>query len=421
MDRQTVQGHIADAIMKHTGNSLDTTIGRLQELAVDRAESGKAGMVGYAKSGNRVATRVGRFIRQFFGDGLDDQTIQKIGADITALLWAGGTGAADNDPCELSGEDLRRFYLRSVSGIGSCMAGEDTQDFLDIYVDNPDVVKLATVRIGDCAARALVWTFTDGKRYMDRIYHTSDACCSALQLYADRNGIGVRENIPYGWLTVKIRCGEDSYWPYIDTLYYVDIVDAYTARLSRSDDGIYMCNQTDGTLYGRDEECCSCGAHIDEYEICSNNDGDIYCRACYSEAYTYCDCCEEDCPSDDMVITADDYTVCNYCTDRYYFTCDHCGGIYNYDDHSNDAGDKTVCDDCLKEHYFTCADCDAVCRVDELHNGPNNTTVCPDCAEQYATCSKCGKVLDLDAIVDGLCSDCAMDRMLATTGVIADA
>lgn len=417
MDRVTVQGHIASALAKYD-RPVEESLKRLAELEVDRAESNKAGMVGFRKGDKRVAIRVGKFVRQFFGEGMDDQTIQNIGADITALLWSGDEGEEDdglNGVRELAGEDLRRFYLAGVSGISSCMAHEYTQEFLDIYVDNPDVVKLATVRIDDRAARALVWTFPDGRRYMDRIYHTSSACCSALENYAGRKGIWPRHDIPSTRVRMKIRNGEDSYWPYLDTLRYMDIIDGNTCELSTGS-GDYCLQRTDGYLEDHGEVCYACGDGIDEGEACVGTDEQSYCESCYDERFFICYRCGLTESVDNAVMTHEGMRICPTCYETHYFTCEECDEVYHHVSSVLVGGcDRTVCNDCFEDEYFRCDDCEEDFHVDEKHAGPGGTSVCPECAEQYAECAECGEVFEKDALVDGMCSDCATDELVEVT------
>lgn len=375
MDRVTVQRHIASVLAKY-----DRPVeGLLVELEVDRAESGKVGMIGYSKNGKRIATRVGKFVRQFFGDDMDDQTVQNIGADITAKLWSGSGKVDDpNGVKELEGEDLRRFYL---IGPPSCMAHESTQDFLNIYVDNPDKVKLATVTMDYChTGRALVWTFPNGRRYMDRIYHTSEACHAALKNYRDENGIGTRDSMPATKIEMKIRNGEDSYWPYMDTLCYMDIVTSKTCTLSR-DDGAYFLQHTDGTCDDSGYRCYGCGGRMYEGEEYIGPDNEYYCEGCFDDHFFVCRCGRTEYNEDGHDTYHDGY-VCNSCYEYDYFECEDCGRVLYYSGNHNEVDGREVCNSCYEDNYFGC--------------------------------SECGERFDKDVLVDGLCSDCAADKMVET-------
>jgi hypothetical protein len=411
---------------------VEDSLKRLAELEADKAESSSVGMIGFRKlkgdgEQRRVAIRVGKFVRQFFGalpstetSGevvLNDQTIQVIGADITALLWSNGDGNEEDDVNgvkELEGGALRNFYLESVSGIRSCMAYKEAQEYLDIYVDNPDRVKLAAVRMNGGAGRALVWTLPNGKRYMDRIYTTGDESCrAALKNYAERKGMGRGEKIPPGKMPMKIRDGEDSYWPYMDTFRYLSIVGRHQCELF-TDDGDYCLQTTDGRLEDHEEHCHFCGTHVDD-ERYSGPDGETYCRSCYDEQFFYCEACGNDRCAEDSVEIADGTHICQQCYEQNYFTCEDCDRIFNTDEAVTiDGGDRAVCNSCYEDNYFVCDDCDEVFHVDDQHDGPDNTHVCEECAGQYDECSECGEVFEKDTLVDGFCPDCATDKLVAT-------
>lgn len=420
MDRVTLQGHIASALAKYD-RPMEDTIKRLAELEVDKSESGEVGKLAYRKQKNdgtyvRVAVRVGKFVKQFFGEGLDDKAVQNIGADITALLWSMDDGDDDDDAgkvVELAGESLRNFYLQSVSGINSCMARKEAQNYLDIYVDNPDRVKLATVRLGDHAARALVWTFPDGSRYMDRIYHTSEACNAALKNYAARKGIGEREDIPSDRMPMKIRNGEDSWWPYMDTLCYMSIRSCSSCYLS-ADNGDYCLQTTDGYLEDRGRECYGCGCRVDDDYTYVGPDENDYCKDCYYTRFFYCDHCGYDRDLEDSVETANGLHICEQCYEQHFFTCEDCEHVYSDNDAVSVDGDRTICNHCFEDYYFECEECGECHHVDDRCDGPCGTPVCQYCYDNcFNRCSECDEVFDEDTLVDGMCSDCATAKMEA--------
>lgn len=425
MDRATVREHVASVLARYD-RPLEDVRKRLVELEVDKAESGEAGKVGYRKQKNdgtstRVAVRVGKFVKQLFGDWpgkqtLLDQDVQDIGSEIIALLWSSDDDDSEDGEGkvrELSGEDLRHFYLKSISGINSCMCYDETQKYLDIYVDNPNRVKLATVRIGGHAARALVWTFPDGSRYMDKIYHTSDACCTALAQYAAKHGIGERGDMPCIQISMKIRNGEDSYWPYVDTLYFMSINSDKLCLLSNYS-GDHCLHTTDGVLEGYGTECRNCRERMDEDDVYTGPDGESYCEGCYHERFFHCEHCDNDCELEELVETVYGTQICERCYRNHHFTCEDCGRVYPNDNSvSVNDEDTIVCIHCFEDHYFRCNVCHESCHTDQRCDGPRGTDVCENCAEQYAVCSECEEVFDKDTLVDSMCPDCAIEKMEA--------
>ena len=85
----------------------------------------------------------------------------------------------------VKGEDIRYWYSvknyceETIGGRGSlgksCMRYDETQPFLDIYVDNPEVCGLVikTNEDNKLVGRALVWETSRGA-YLDRVYYTDE-------------------------------------------------------------------------------------------------------------------------------------------------------------------------------------------------------------------------------------------------------
>lgn len=382
MDERTVQDIVAGVLERHGYTEDEITL--LYTVSLGVSENGQAGMVSYNRPGTdkRVKTRIGRFVRAHLGGGRTDTDIQQIGAEIIALLWVGESAEDDNGVRELAGEDLREFYLSKVSGIHSCMAYGEAQGYLDIYVDNPDVVKLAAVRIVDQAGRALVWTFPSGKRYMDRRYGTGDsACLEALKDYASRNEIGTADQLRSigETVTMRIRDGADSHWPYMDSMTHMTLLGVDSCRLSTRE-GDYELTTTDGYLDDDSENCSCCGENVRDNNIFRGLDDEIYCEGCYDERYT---------------------------------SCAHCGEpVATVDAHETDEG--VMCNHCHNLHYHMCPVCEEECENQQSVDIGNGDMVCPECAETFAVCGKCGTYLRRDSAVDGLCSDCAMSQMEET-------
>lgn len=419
MNREQVQREIVEVLARH---GLGDLSGLLADMEVDKPEGGETGKLAYynAERQQRTKLRVGKWVRKFFGEGRSDHDIQKIGSDIVAALWAGSGGDGDeNGVVELRGEKLRDFYLQSVSGIPSCMAYDSAQCYLDIYVDNPDKVSLATVRIDGDAARALVWTAPGGQRYMDRIYHTSDACKAALEGYARNRNIFSRADLfsMTDRIEMKICSGSDSFWPYMDTLFYVNIHSPSMCSLS-SKHGEYEAQDTDGGLCMLEDRhyCCDCGDEVYDDQVYSNEDGDEYCESCYFNTYTSCERCGLETTCDDVVTVHNgdcDCYVCEGCADRCYSRCEYCHEYYNSDLTSGDCDGNIVCDSCYEEHCTECEECGAVIKLDNIVRDPDGRGLCNDCfGESYAYCNECDDPFSKDVLVDGFCPDCAVEHMV---------
>jgi hypothetical protein len=98
----------------------------------------------------------------------------------------------------VKGEDIRYWYYyqryhrdTEDNTLGnSCMRGDSQQKYLDLYVNNPDQVRMLILRdlaSNKITGRALVWTCDGGETYMDRVYGGDDIQ-QAFKEYAIDNG-----------------------------------------------------------------------------------------------------------------------------------------------------------------------------------------------------------------------------------------
>jgi hypothetical protein len=104
----------------------------------------------------------------------------------------------------VEGEEIRKWYLEvnylnDDDPLGSsCMRYEKCQPYLDIYVKNPDVCKMAICLQGDkLVARALIWKVTTKSKgefewFMDRRYYCIESYNQTLIDHAVENGWAYR-------------------------------------------------------------------------------------------------------------------------------------------------------------------------------------------------------------------------------------
>ena len=93
----------------------------------------------------------------------------------------------------VEGEDVRHWYnvAHYVPGGGSlnasCMRMEDTTNRLGLYVENPNVIKLLIMTLGDkLLSRALMWTTNNGI-YIDRPYCRFDKDQMLYKKFSEMN------------------------------------------------------------------------------------------------------------------------------------------------------------------------------------------------------------------------------------------
>lgn len=151
---------------------------------------------GMWRTPNRQDGKVGRVVRQAMHPALVELVTD---AQIESFVNAIGTAASLGEWSLVTGEDIRRYYhektYRSGSGSlnSSCMRYDSHQKFFDLYVANPDQVKLLILLdpSGMLRGRALTWHYPDGMVVMDRAYST-DRGIRGFEEHARSNGWHMR-------------------------------------------------------------------------------------------------------------------------------------------------------------------------------------------------------------------------------------
>lgn len=137
----------------------------------------------------------------------------------------------------VEGEEVRKWYHKKYYEGGdsgqlsnSCMRYPSCQDFFDIYVQNPEVCKLL-IYVNDyneLRGRALLWTLSDGTKYMDRIYTSKDSYDPLFLKWCTKNGY--TKSIVSGSV-VNVKAKDYELYPYMDTFTFFD---AEEGKLSNS-------------------------------------------------------------------------------------------------------------------------------------------------------------------------------------------
>ena len=166
----------------------------------------------------------------------------------------------------VSGNDIKKYYYRSSykekeGTLGnSCMAKLSCQSYLNIYAKNPEVCRLLILKyksdMTKIVGRALLWTLTDGRTFMDRVYVNTDSDFYSFYEKAIKMG-ALQSSNNYGGsmsehISVKIKhkhkpktrlsfiLGKSKY-PYMDTLKYFNLE---TNELSNQHEIHYTSNPT---------------------------------------------------------------------------------------------------------------------------------------------------------------------------------
>lgn len=162
----------------------------------------------------------------------------------------------------------------------SCMRHEECQSYLDIYVDNIDVVSLLVANDcnGKILGRAILWTMNDGKKAMDTIYAHESLTNSFIQWANDNNYFyksrqSCHHNDFDRHLTDGCICSpcvilkhyDYSEYPYMDTL---SILEGNKLQCEADGNEYRILKSTDGSY----EDCDT--SVFDVYNNCDINEDD---------------------------------------------------------------------------------------------------------------------------------------------------
>ena len=160
-------------------------------------------------------------------------------------------------------------YESDCGSLGaSCMRYDSCRDFMDIYVDNKDVVSMLAMENerGGLIGRALLWDF-DGNKIMDRIYTTNDEKYAFyFNEWASKNGYLFKS--AQNWfdtmsfekigdkkqkLKLEVKLARFDYWkyPYMDTFKFYSPSKGTFSNF-QPEGSFYTVCAPDGSRYGSD-------------------------------------------------------------------------------------------------------------------------------------------------------------------------
>ncbi len=254
----------------------------------------------------------------------------------------------------VKGEDIGHwyhygtYYERQGSLGSSCMSNVN-KNYFDIYMSNPDVCELVILKYEEddrlIVGRALLWTLSDGKKFMDRIYTIKDSDVQLFRDWARENGWYAKQynsstdsgkaiapdgsNVDLGTITVDIKRGMYEAYPYLDTLKYFKPGDGTLSNRRTGGSDEYTLEDTSGELY----RCEYCGGSGNQTCGDCDGDGEWDCSRCNGNGERNCTECggtgeidgeegKEECPSCD----GNGKEECSYCDGRGTVECDNCNG-----------------------------------------------------------------------------------------------
>lgn len=343
----------------------------------------------------------------------------------------------------IEGDAIADAYYHRIGG-SSCMTGN--REIVDLYVCNPEIVKMVTMtdHATDFTARALLWTPQEGKPFMDRIYPASHGPhTQMLTTWAEAHGFEIRNQqgyYPYVGVNdrwVILQLPESGRYPYIDSLRVgvfigdgSDIIrecgtgtalmlagSRDTLERKRHDPGFpeYLAsilpleassivfsrafdfNRQDGNdprcIFGT---CTDCGVEIECEDDACYYGGDLYCESCFQDEFVYCSGCGDAERVSDLelvYIRQRDRDTGEWIQDRW-------------------------CELCVEHSAYRCESCDDLW---EATGSSDSTTVnvsgsdeswCPHCVEARAvSCNRCDNYFTSDECNstpegENLCNGC---------------
>ena len=283
---------------------------------------------GLWKKTNRIKIKYGKGIRKIF-EPIIDIIPDTVTEQICNHLKAKYTFTFKLQVVE--GDDIRYYYhgqqINQTANTGSlsqsCMRYEKCQDYFDIYVDNPNQIKMliATDENNKLHGRALLWENlintdnSSGFKAMDRIYGNdmviekfkewgieNGYAVKKRQSYQDKNLIAPNGMIIHSYQTNQLKNRSD-YYPYMDTLKYTNSVDESTIILS-SYDGCISLESTNGYAEDDNYVTLNCGERCHEDDACYDEINDVYY---HTDEATWCEEDQTYCYGDDAIPVNDQY------------------------------------------------------------------------------------------------------------------
>lgn len=272
-----------------------------------------------------------------------------------------------------------RNYASQNGTLGNSCMKNVPDSYFDIYVLNPDVCKLVILKSEDdedkIVGRAILWTISDGTKFLDRVYTNNDSDVQLFRDWARENGIYSKffnnssdssevfdlqgQRLRLGRIVVNLKGGEYNKYPYLDTLKYFNSSSGTLSTERGSDDWTLestggqaiQCDSCDGSGRTTCYECDGDG----EYE-CGNCDGngEVDCSNCDGQCDVECSNCDGEGTIEDSEGNEEE---CPQCSGRGREECDECGGRGTEDCNICDGDGRRECQECGGPGTVDCPEC----------------------------------------------------------------
>ena len=229
---RTTQPSIGDFFDYEIGTGMLSFLPKARAVGLDPSQ-------GFQATGRQKA-KVGRVVRQIFDDTgrtVSDYELELFSNYLRALdsTLLGEFSLVEGDAI-LDAYHRDNYMSRQGTLNNSCMKYDECQQYLQVYADNPDIVKLLVMFNKEnhkVMGRALVWNTSEGF-VMDRIYG-SCVTQASFEKYAEMQGWWFKHDM--GSFFIKSLKDEDNptkldlevslerlydFYPYMDTFQYFD-------------------------------------------------------------------------------------------------------------------------------------------------------------------------------------------------------
>ena len=268
--RHAIEDLVDDHVNYISISSSDRT--KISYLTSERAQSLIDSNQDLWSSSRRFHVKPGSFISKIFKRiSLDE--VQKFSVLFRNIQNKIETKFDIVDGSRLSHYYHYNSYLSESGSLGcSCMKYDQCQDYLELYTQNPDIVKMLIMVTPDrrLIGRALLWEF-GGNKIMDRIYTIDDDTYQFhFKKWADENGYIYKKEQKwnnglffesngktiYKELFVKLGNTKFAYYPYLDTFRFLDTKTGTLYNHKPTDTNtlynIKTLSSADGSTYGHD-------------------------------------------------------------------------------------------------------------------------------------------------------------------------
>lgn len=215
----------------------------------------------YWNSSQRYSVKAGTFIKKLFKN-ISDKEVEKF-----ASMYKSIQLSPEFKFKVVEGNDILKYYLydtysENSSSLGaSCMKHNNCQEFLFLYRDNPEIIKMLVMldREGRLLGRTLLWM---GDKIMDRIYTVNDdEYTYHFKKWADDNDFLYKKEQRWNntlyfeskgkpifkEMSVKLKNHSYSRYPYLDTFKFYNVESGTFYNYIPKDIDVYTLSQPDGS------------------------------------------------------------------------------------------------------------------------------------------------------------------------------